>query len=134
MDCLIFCCWNAGRFSKLSSEKLCTHVRLTQGAVPTLFNAWLPEDPFLHCIKVTTPKLLLVDSERFNILSSHVQVLKIPIITVRTINLDIGAGLLVKEWSKVMSAYSGCIKAWEEEPDALPDDDATVNFNFHQAK
>ena len=34
------------------------------GAVATLINAWAPRAPLVHCIVITTPKVIIVDPER----------------------------------------------------------------------
>ncbi|GJJ14155.1 hypothetical protein Clacol_008415 [Clathrus columnatus] len=98
------------------------------GAVPTAFNAWLPLDSALHCVRLTTPKVLFLDSERLDLLSSVLPSMHIPVVVVRPYNERRVSGISVKEWSKVLSQYQGPTDAWKKEGEILPEDDATIYF------
>lgn len=99
-----------------------------QGAVPTAFNAWLPIEPFMHCIDLVSPKVLMLDSERLHLLSPHLPVLRLPVILVRPSSPQHSAGSRVREWTRVLESYTGSNTAWQKEPEILPDDNATVSF------
>lgn len=100
--------------------------RLIQGAVPTAFNAWLPLDASLHCIRLTDPKVLFLDHERLDLLASVLPSLPIPVVIVRPYNEQRIAGVNCREWSRVLMQYKGPIDAWKKEGEILPDDNATV--------
>ncbi|KAF8581157.1 acetyl-CoA synthetase-like protein [Ramaria rubella] len=98
------------------------------GAIPTAFNAWLPIEPFLHCINLTTPKVLVLDAERLAPLISHLSSLHLSVILVHPSSTKHSAGHRVKEWSRVMSSYGGSVTAWKKESEAVPEDNATLFF------
>jgi hypothetical protein len=99
----------------------------SQGAVPTAFNAWLPIEPFMHCVNLTSPKVLMLDSERLTLLNPHLRDLPTSVILVRPSSSKLLAGSRVREWSSAMASYTGSNTAWEKEPECLPDENATVS-------
>ena len=99
-----------------------------QGAVPTAFNSWLPIEPFMHCLNLTTPKVIVLDSERLELLSSHLPALHLSAILVRPSSSQRLADSRVKEWSHIMASYTGSTTAWQKEPETLPDENATVSW------
>jgi len=97
-----------------------------KGAVPTAINAWLPITPFMHCVKLTSPKVLLLDQERLNLISSELPTLHTSVILVRPASSKHTRGVRVKEFNHVMDSYRGPITVWQKEPTCLPDEHATV--------
>ncbi|KAF8509850.1 hypothetical protein BU17DRAFT_55903 [Hysterangium stoloniferum] len=99
------------------------------GAVPTAINAWLPIDALLHCITLTSPKVIVLDSERLSVLSSKLPTLHLSVLLVRPDgSYKPVSGVRVKEWNQALSSYTGPIDAWKKEPQILPDDDACIYF------
>ncbi|KAJ7700065.1 hypothetical protein B0H17DRAFT_926014, partial [Mycena rosella] len=103
------------------------------GAVPVLTNAWLPSDPLVHCLTNTQCKLIMLDSERADILE--------PVIVKMT--ADAGAtGVVVLEshegkgrwngmqpWETVFNNYKGDPqKVFNHDPKLLPEDNALIMF------
>lgn len=81
----------------------------------------------MHCVSLTTPKVLILDSERLDLLISRLSTLQLSVILVRPSSPNLLAGSRVGEWSHAITSYAGSDTAWKKEPDILPDDNATVS-------
>ena len=81
----------------------------------------------MHCLNLTTPKVIVLDSERLKLLSSHLPALHLSAILVRPSSPQRLTDSRVKEWSHIMASYTGSTTAWKKEPQILPDDNATVS-------
>lgn len=103
------------------------HIIFHQGAIPTAFNAWLPVESFMDCVNLTTPKVLILDSERLDLLYPRLPAIHLSVILVRPASSKPLSGSRVREWSNVMVSYTGPTTAWQKEPETLPDDNATVS-------
>ncbi|KIJ37523.1 hypothetical protein M422DRAFT_33642 [Sphaerobolus stellatus SS14] len=98
------------------------------GAIPTAINAWLPITPFMHCVKLTSPKVLILDQERVNLINSELPSLHTSVILVRPTSNKPIRGVRVKEYNHVIASYNGSTSAWQKESACLPDDNATIFF------
>ena len=103
------------------------------GAVSTFVNAWLPSRPFLHCIKLTDPRVIIVDPERADRLSGallHDVKEKSSLTGILVIRSREGKGAWpgMDDYNRELSHYSGPLDAWKNEPEAVPEDDATIFF------
>jgi len=74
--------------------------------------------------------VLILDSERLALLTPHLHALHLPVLLVRPTSKKHAASPHVKEFYKALSTYSGSTKAWEKEPEAQPDDNATVRYKI----
>ncbi|THH19787.1 hypothetical protein EW146_g1465 [Bondarzewia mesenterica] len=103
------------------------------GAISVLVNAWLPAEPTKHCFVGAGCKLAIVDPQRADLIEN----------LTGTITKEAGtAGFLVIEhhegkgkwqgmqnWSEVLDSYRGdCRSVLDEDPDLLPEDNATIIF------
>ena len=81
----------------------------------------------MHCLNLTNPKVIILDSERLKLLSSHLPALHLSAILARPSSSQRLTDSRVKEWSHIMASYTGSTTAWQKEPQILPDDNATVS-------
>jgi hypothetical protein len=96
--------------------------------LPVAVNAWLPIEPLLHCITLSSPKVIVLDIERLNVLSAKLPSLRLSVILVRppADSFKPVSGVRIKEWNKALSSYTGPIDAWKKEPEIIPEDNAAV--------
>ncbi|EJD48651.1 long-chain-fatty-acid-CoA ligase [Auricularia subglabra TFB-10046 SS5] len=105
------------------------------GAVSSHVNAWLPWKPFVHCLTAIEPKVVVLDSERAKLLSPHLGILSGgPRVLVaradggvtlpRPFTIPAGMGSVDKD----IQSYKGPADEWRKEPEAHPDDNATIFF------
>lgn len=104
------------------------------GGVVVCVNAWLPAKVLHHCITHTNAKVVILDTDRAELLSRRIGDIK----------RDAGAnGVLVvrahegrnkswdgmKSWDAVMKKYEGKDDmAWKKEPECLPEDNCSIFF------
>ncbi|KZV86854.1 acetyl-CoA synthetase-like protein [Exidia glandulosa HHB12029] len=102
------------------------------GAVSAQVNAWLPAQPFLHCLALVSAKLVIVDPERAKLIAALPQPGRVLVAAA-----DGGAPVQGKPFKvpRGMSSfdgeidkYSGPLDAWRQEPECKLDDNATIFF------
>lgn len=103
------------------------------GGVSTFVNAWLPSRSFLHCIKLTDPKVIIVDPERADRISETLldDIKRNSSLTgILVVRSKEGRGTWkdMLDYDRELSNYSGRLDLWEKEPEAAPEDDATIFF------
>jgi len=100
------------------------------GAVAVSVNGWLPVKPLMHCLTITSAKVIIVDPERAARIASHIS------------ELRVGTSILVAaaggpqprlhhgmaSFDAVISQYRGPPEAWRSEPEVALDDNATIFF------
>ncbi|KAH7093941.1 acetyl-CoA synthetase-like protein [Auriculariales sp. MPI-PUGE-AT-0066] len=106
------------------------------GAISVSVNGWLPAKPLMHCLTITSAKVIVVDPERAARIAPHLS------------ELRAGAAILVASadggrptgrqpprlhqgmalFDAVISQYHGPPEAWRKEPECAIDDDATIFF------
>ncbi|KAF9075840.1 acetyl-CoA synthetase-like protein [Rhodocollybia butyracea] len=104
------------------------------GAVPVMVNAWLPVDTLEFCIIYTDCKVLLLDSERADVLEKSIQ---------RIVKQNSMTGVLVfrthegrgswqgmSSWTEMLRRYEevNTSAILKEDPGILPEDNAAIYF------
>ncbi|TFY72978.1 hypothetical protein EVG20_g16 [Dentipellis fragilis] len=103
------------------------------GAVAVLVNAWLPLEPTKHCLLGTQCKLVIVDTQRADLLEGHTSAIRKAVGT---------TGFLVWEhhegkgkwddmqlWSDVLGSFKGDPRqVLRGDPGLVPEDNATIIF------
>lgn len=105
------------------------------GAVSAQVNAWLPAQPFLHCLALVAAKVVLVDPERAKVLVPHLAALRKGT-RVLVARADGGAPRKdafraprgMASFDGEIDAYRGPLDAWRQEPECTLDDNATIFF------
>jgi hypothetical protein len=87
----------------------------------------------MHCIKLTSPKVLILDQERLSLVDHELPSIHASTIVVRLSDKHYRNLRKVKEWNQVLASYEGKINAWKKEPPCLPDDDATVRLSLNRS-
>ncbi|KAA1466482.1 acetyl-CoA synthetase-like protein [Dentipellis sp. KUC8613] len=103
------------------------------GAVAVLVNAWLPLEPTKHCLLGTQCKLVIVDTQRADLLEGHSSAIRKAVGT---------TGFLVWEhhegkgkwddmqlWSDALASFNGDPRqVLRDDPGLVPEDNATIIF------
>ncbi|KAF9041971.1 acetyl-CoA synthetase-like protein [Hymenopellis radicata] len=98
------------------------------GAVPVLVNAWLPIVPLKHCLSLTDCKLILLDSERANIIEPIVSDFKAAFLVLES-HEGKGSWDSMESYNDVLSQYTGDgLWILQEDLTIEPEDNATVIF------
>ncbi|KAA1477958.1 acetyl-CoA synthetase-like protein [Dentipellis sp. KUC8613] len=109
------------------------------GAVPTFVNAWQRPDGLAHCIRLTAPKLLVLDAERAAVLLPQLPTL---LADLRLAGVVVArhegpfpaswaapASAPVRTWASLFAGEQGISKGtWKTAPAAHPDDPAAILF------
>ncbi|KZS88686.1 acetyl-CoA synthetase-like protein, partial [Sistotremastrum niveocremeum HHB9708] len=111
---------------------LCFWAACLLGAVPTLLNSLLPIKPTKYCIRLTDPKILILDPERAETLASHIPSLSSRLTTfvIRDHELHPPNKSIrgIVSLQKALEKYDGPLDAWQLEPECTPEDDAALYF------
>ncbi|KAG6848941.1 hypothetical protein H0H93_012583, partial [Arthromyces matolae] len=105
------------------------------GAVSVLVNAWLPEEPLLHCLTHPECKLMILDPERAEKLEGVVDSLKTKAQCrgILVLNSQEGKGKWkgMECWDAKIAGYTGdtaSIRTGAGQEEILPEDNATILF------
>ncbi|KDQ17285.1 hypothetical protein BOTBODRAFT_602185 [Botryobasidium botryosum FD-172 SS1] len=104
------------------------------GAVPVLVNAWLPAETLHHCIVHTDSKLIVLDCERAELLSSRILDIKreagaTGVLVVRAHEWRGRGWDHMTNWDDAMGQYQGRDDmVWKNEVDCVPEDNAVILF------
>ena len=98
-----------------------------------LVNAFLPAEPLKYCIIKCQSKLLIVDHERADMLSSAVQEFRlrgiVGVLVFDTYEEKARNWFGMQNWSIIFSKYNGDYsRVLKESPKISPEDDATIIF------
>ncbi|KAK0452881.1 uncharacterized protein EV420DRAFT_1645405 [Desarmillaria tabescens] len=103
------------------------------GAVTALVNMWLPLEPLRHCITLTKCSLIILDTERADMIEPIGAELRLACGASRCLVLEDHEGRGHWEgmdvWSRVFSEYDGDIgEVLNDDPQISPEDNAMITF------
>ncbi|KAK0435798.1 uncharacterized protein EV420DRAFT_1281553, partial [Desarmillaria tabescens] len=103
------------------------------GAVTALVNMWLPLEPLRHCITLTKCSLIILDTERADMIEPIGAELRLACGASRCLVLEDHEGKGHWEgmdvWSRVFSEYDGDIgSVLQDDPQISPEDNAMIIF------
>ena len=98
------------------------------GAVPTYLNAWQTPESLAHSLRLTNPKLLLLDHERLIVLSHVLPGISASIIVARATDRVLLEKSSAVHWQTVFTGARANEAFWSKEPPCGPEDDASIMF------